>query len=91
MVSTLPRGLVYGLIGGTFNLMANIMDGKIKSVGAGISAFMDGWTAGVFANGLRIVIGNLTKMRGWTSKKADYVNYALDLVLGYGLARFFKW
>lgn len=26
----------YGLIGGMFNLMANIMDGKIKSVGVGI-------------------------------------------------------
>ncbi len=67
------------------------MDGKIKSIGAGISAFMDGWTAGVFANSARIVIGNLTKMRGWSGKMTKYVEFVTDLLIGYGLGRYFKW
>ena len=91
IISTLPKAVVFGLIGGTFNFFAQLMEGNIKSVGAGISAFMNGWTAGVGANAARIVIGNLARMKGWKGSMTDYVNYTADLLFGYGLARFFKW
>lgn len=38
LMATIPRAWFYGLIGGTFELIFKIMDGKAKSVSSGISA-----------------------------------------------------
>lgn len=91
LLSTIPKAWIYGLIGGCFNLIFMIIDGKVKSVGAGISSFMDGWTKGVFTKALSKLFSVLFKGCKWKTNTKDLVKFATSTLTSYGISKFFKW
>ena len=91
LLSTIPKAWIYGLIGGCFNLIFMIIEGKVRSAGAGISAFMNGWTKGVFTKALSRLFAVLFKGCKWKSNTKDLIKFATSTLTSYGISRFFKW
>ena len=91
LLSTIPKAWLYGLIGGCFNLIFMIIDGKVNSVSSGVSAFMDGWTKGVFTKALSNVFSNLFKGCRWKTNTKDLIKFATSTLSSYGISKFFKW
>ena len=91
LMSTIPRAWFYGLIGGTFELIFKIMDGKVKSVSSGISAFFNGWTKGVMTKTLNRLFTRIFKGVKWKKSTKEYVKYASSLLATYNLTKYFTW
>ena len=91
VISTIPKNLAYGLLGGSVYLIHGLVTGSVKTVGQGVSAFMNGWTNGVYTKTLNNMLGNLGRLTGWSSGAMDKLEYITSTFLGFGLSRFFVW
>lgn len=91
VISTIPKNLAYGLLGGSIYLIYGMVTGSVKNVSQGISAFMNGWTNGVFTKTLNNMLGNLGRLTKWSSSAMDKLEYITSTCLGFGLSRFFVW
>ena len=91
IISTIPKAWQYGLIGGCFGLLFAIMEGKVKTVSAGVSAFMNGWTKGVFTKLLSKLFPALLKSLKLKTNQKQLINFALSQLSSYGISKFFEW
>ena len=91
VISTIPKNLAYGLLGGSVYLIYGLVSGSVKTVGQGVSAFMNGWTNGVFSKTLNNMLGNLGRLTGFSTSAMDKLEYITSTILGFGLSHFFVW
>jgi RHS repeat-associated protein len=91
VISTIPKNLAYGLLGGSMYLIYGLVTGSVKTVGQGISAFMNGWTFGVFSKTFDNMLANLGRLTGWSKAAMQKIDFIASTFLGFGLTHLFVW
>lgn len=95
VITCISRSWQFGAIGGTISLLyeitVNSSQGKSTSINQGVSAFMNGWSAAVYSRTVSNVLGNVSRVLRWSTRKTDIIEFIFDTLLGLGITNYLKW
>ena len=54
------------------------------------AVFMNGWSAAVYSRTVSNVLGNVSRVLRWSTRKTDIIEFIFDTLVGLGITNYFK-